>query len=191
MAIADMRDRRNPTSGFTLLELLIVVAILGLILAALSNGVRFAGQAWQVQERQSTRQGDLDAVQSVIRNLIASGTALEGDSTSLRFASELPRALARGGLYEVDLHAVAGSLLLTWRPHFKDLSNNASDTKTELVKGVTGFELAYYMQARGWQRVSKAGTDFPTLVRIDIQLRGDHPRPPLVVAPMIDTYQLH
>jgi prepilin-type N-terminal cleavage/methylation domain-containing protein len=92
-------------SGFTLLELFIVITILGLILAALTNGVRFAGQAWEVQDRRGARQGDIDAVQSLVRNLIASGTAFEGDGTSLRFVSRLPEALARGGLYDVELPA--------------------------------------------------------------------------------------
>jgi len=189
-----MVERRNGTehtSGFTLLELLVVISILGLILAALSNGVRFAGLAWQSQERHSARQGDRDDVQNLVRNLIASGTSFEGDGTSLRFVSELPEALARGGLYEVELHKTADRLMLSWHPHFKGASPSTERTDAELVKGVTGFELTYYMQAGGWQHVLKAGTESPILVRIDVQLGGARPWPLLVVAPMIDTHQLH
>src|SRR5689334_9712496 len=60
VVITEARDRRNTPSGFTLLEVLIVIIILGLILAALSSGVRFAGKVWQVQQRDTTVQGDLD-----------------------------------------------------------------------------------------------------------------------------------
>jgi prepilin-type N-terminal cleavage/methylation domain-containing protein len=183
--MVDLHSRSNRSSGFTLLELIIVIAILGLILAALTNGVRFAGRAWQVQERQSTRQGDFDAVQNLVRNLIASGTKFEGDSTSLRFVSELPEALARNGLYEVNFHAAGDRLVLSWSPHFKGSSNSMRDTETELARGVAGFELTYYIPPDGWRHVVNAAMKRPALVRVNLQLEG-RAWPPLVVAPMID-----
>lgn len=182
--MVDPHSRSNRSSGFTLLELIIVIALLGLILAALANGVRFAGRAWQVQERQSSRQGDLDAVRNLVRNLIASGTEFEGDSTSLRFVSELPAALARGGLYEVNLHAAGDRLVLSWIPHFRGSSIGIPDTETELAKGIAGFELTYYIPSDGWRHVLNA-MKRPALVSVNVQLEG-RAWPPLVVAPMID-----
>ena len=93
--------------GFTLFELLIVVTILGLIVVAMTNGVRFAGRAWQAQERRSELQGDLDAVQNVLRQLITSATGFNGDGISLRFVGTLPDALARGASW-VDVFCDVG-----------------------------------------------------------------------------------
>jgi len=180
------KSRGNADSGFTLLELLIVMTILGLILVALTGGVRFAGQAWEVQERRSNRQGDLDAAQTVLRQLMASGTAFQGDGASLRFVSVLPRALARGGLYEVELRASANRLLFAWKPHFKGPAPITPPTEIELIKGVKDFELTYYIPPGGWQHVLKDGMKPPALVRVNLQLGEGRTWAPLVVAPMID-----
>ena len=183
------KTRDRPDRGFTLLELLIVTTILGLILVALTSGVRFAGRAWEVQERRSDRQGDLDAVQNVLRQLLVSATGLQGDATSLRFVSVLPRALARGGLYDVELRSSANRLLFAWKPHFKGPAPTTPPTEIELIKGVTGFELAYYIPPLGWQRVLKAEMRSPALVRVTLQLGEGRAWRPLVVAPMIDDAQ--
>jgi general secretion pathway protein J len=182
------RNQGKTDSGFTLLELLIVTTILGLILVALTSGVRFAGRAWEVQERRSDHQGDLDAVQNVLRQLMVSATDFQGDATSLRFVSVLPRALARGGLYDVELRSSANRLLFAWKPHFRGPAPVTPPTEIELIKGVTGFDLAYYIPPLGWQRVLKAARP-PALVRVSLQLGEGRAWPPLVVAPMIDATQ--
>ena len=175
-------------NGFTLLELLIVITILGLILAALANGVRFAGQAWQTQERRSAREGDSDAVQNLLRELIASGTGFEGDSESLRFVSVLPAALARGGLYDVELRAAADRLVLAWQPHFKGPNRSTGITETELTRDVTGLNVSYYIAPAGWQRTALDKTKPPQLIRIALQTFG-RTWPPLVAAPMVESSQ--
>jgi general secretion pathway protein J len=184
--MAERRHAHDTSGGFSLLELLIVLAILSLILVALTSGVRFASRAWEIQERRSARQGDLDAVQNALRQLIAPARALEGDSGSLRFAGALPAALERGGLYDIELRVSEGRLLLAWKPHFKGPAPAIAPTPIELVRGVTGFEFAYYTRPGGWQKILKAGTVAPSLVRINLQLGEGRAWPPLVVAPMIE-----
>src|SRR5258708_39228865 len=93
-------NERRGDRGFTLLELLVVILILGLIVTALTGGVRFAGRAWATQERRIDRLDDVDAVQNVLRQLIASGYGFQGDASSMHFITTMPRALARGGLYD-------------------------------------------------------------------------------------------
>ena len=177
---------RERTGGFTLLELLVVITILGLILVALSSGVHFAGQAWQTQERHSARQGDIDAVQNLLRNLIASGTGFEGDGTSLRFVSELPEALARGGLYEVELHSTADRLVLNWRPHFKGASGSLHTTETILVQGVTGLNFSYRAAPAAWQTTTTDKNKPPALIRMALVLGEGRSWPLLLAAPMVD-----
>lgn len=178
--------RRKSESGFTLLELLIVITILGLIVVAMTSGVRFAGQAWQVQERRSEKQGDLDAVQNLLRQLIISASDFNGDGISLRFVATLPDALARGGLYDVELRTLADRLVLAWKPHFRGPAAETAWTSAKLMEGVSGMDLAYYAGANGWQRAAQDPNRPPKLVRISIQVGDGRSWPPLTVAPMIE-----
>jgi prepilin-type N-terminal cleavage/methylation domain-containing protein len=184
--MAESGNRRSSASGFTLLELLIVITIVALILAALTGGVRFAGQAWQVQERRSERRGDSDTVQSLVRELIASGAGFEGDSVSLRFVSELPEALARAGLNEVELHKVADRLVLSWRPHFRGPFSIATKTDTELAKGVADLNLSYCAEPPAWQTATADKTKPLRLVRVALRFSDGRAWPPLTVAPMVE-----
>jgi len=170
-------------SGFTLLELLIVITILGLILVALTSGVRFAGQAWEAQTSRMERQGDVDAVQNVLRQLITSGKNVTGTPLSLKFVGTLPAALARGGLYDIELRSSNGRLVLLWQTHLKDLTGNRQQSVTELSSGVTNLALAYYVPGSGWLRDSG---NTPALIRIAVEQDGGRVWPPLVIAPAVD-----
>src|ERR1051326_7464806 len=90
-------------AGFTLMELLIVIVIFGMIQLMLFGGVRFAGRAWDMQERRIDRQGDFSAVQTVLRQMIASGRGFEGDGGTLRLVGALPKSLKRGGLFDIEI----------------------------------------------------------------------------------------
>lgn len=184
--MADRSDRRSAEAGFTLLELLVVITILGLILVALSGGVRFAGQAWQAQETRSVRQGDIDAVENLLRELVSTGTAFQGGSGSLRFVTRLPDALARGGLYDVDLHSAGDRLVLSWRPHFKGPMQGADTDEAELIKDLADFNVAYFTTAGGWQPALQDKAKPPQLIRLALRLNGGRSGTSLVVAPMIE-----
>lgn len=178
--------RAKSESGFTLLELLIAITILGLIVVALTGGVRFAGQAWQAQERQSRRHGDLDAVQNVLRQLIVSASDFRGDGASLRFVGAMPDALARGGLYDIEIRVLANRLVLFWKPHFRGQLAEGASNSVPLAEGVSAFALTYYVPPGGWQGTSANRNRPPALVQIALGFNDGRSWPPLTIAPMIE-----
>jgi general secretion pathway protein J len=177
-----MSDRAR---GFTLLELLVVILILSMIVVALSGGVHFAGRAWETQERQIDRSGDIGAVQGAIREIVASARDFEGDDQSFKCVGQLPKGLDRGGLYDLGLHLTDGRLILSWQPHFTGPETPQTPTDTELLKGVATLQLGYFLDGN-WQAESKDKSKPPLLIRISVASESGRPWPPLVIRPMVD-----
>ncbi|WP_457836108.1 PulJ/GspJ family protein, partial [Staphylococcus aureus] len=56
--------------GFTLLEILVALVVLGFLLAGLAQGTRFGLQAWGMQTRNVLRQADMDGTYRVLRAMV-------------------------------------------------------------------------------------------------------------------------
>lgn len=179
-----MKDARE--AGFTLLELLVAITILSLILVALSSGVHFAGSAWRKQDEQINRQGDINAVQAMLRQLLASGKDFQGSSQDLKFVGRMPAALARGGLFDIELDGSGEQMRLSWRPHFKGAAASLPRNETVLVDGMTSFGLTYYIAQKGWQSalIDKAKT--PDLIAMKARFSDGRSWPQLVISPVIN-----
>ena len=188
-----MAERRHP-AGFTLVELLVALALLGLILAGLAAGMRQVLRVQDAQERITDGTGELDAVDRTLRRLFAQaepGTpqvpGLRGTPSSASFTTTLPAAVAGGtGLADVAL-VVDGRhrLLLRWTAHRYGVPFNPAVAvrEAELLRGVEQLDVAYW--SGGWRR-SWEEPDLPALVRIRLAFApGDPRRWPDMVAEVV------
>lgn len=189
------RDR-----GFTLLEMLVALVVLGFVVAGLSQGLRFGLRATDRQERQSAERGDLDAIDRLLRRLIVQmepGTSREpnpviGDSNAVAFTTDLgdaARALATSQA-EVRLAIESGRLVMAWRPfvHAQRLTPAPPPQRTVLLEGLDRIELAYWGREgdepaawrSAWQQKA-----LPTLIRIRLIFQPGANRrwPDIVAAP--------
>jgi len=177
---------RRGEAGFTLLELLVAMAVFGLVVVGLASGVRFAGRAWQTQQARSERHGDLEAVQNLLRQLLVSASDFRGDGTSLRFVAWLPQALGRGGLFDITLRQTADRLILSWAPHFPGPFAGSNSGSEVLLTGITAARVSYYLGAKGVWADEHADRNLPpALIRLVVEHRGNR-WPPLTVAPRLD-----
>lgn len=210
-----MNDRahlRRPSAGFTLLEVLVALALLGFILVALAGGIRFGARAWQAQERRGTGAAELEAVHGLLRHLVTTAEPLplagpgptgaplyfDGRPNGMSFVADLPEAIGGAGLYDVTLElAEGGRLVLRWRPHVRAMPGASPGpySETELMRGVAGLQADYFMPATtdrpaGWMTEWSQPAMLPALVRVKLRLvQGDRRRATeLVVAPLIGTY---
>ncbi len=187
--------RAAGDAGFTLLEILAAVAVFGVVLALLGQGVQFGLRATRLQAEAQDRGGELPAVDRALRRMVAladPGTypepaTLHGTAQRLSLTTELPlRGDGQAQRADVTLSAEAGRLLLRWTPHRHAELYGGTPEVQEMVMldGVERLELAYW--ASGAWVPAWSADKLPALVRIRIVFPGATGRrwPPLLVEPM-------
>lgn len=186
---------RQP-GGFTLLETLVALVVLGFIMAGLAQGMRFGLRAWDTQARVIEERGELDAVDRALRRLIErmdpgrdrEPAGVQGEANRLAFTSELPLA-ASAVAREADVAVLVsdGRLVLRWTPHLhaRRLGPAPAPAEELLLRGVARVEFAYWAPAGAWTSAWSERTP-PALVRVRVVFpEGDRRRwPDIVAAPL-------
>ncbi|GER04657.1 type II secretion system protein J [Iodidimonas nitroreducens] len=124
-----MRQARSTQAGFTLVELIVALTLVGLLSAGLFTALRFTSKAWFAGEARISQSIDADAVRSFIRHSLSRAQAISishngkdqapsfvGDRTSLSFASTMPMGVGIGGLYLFQLESgpAGASFTIDW-----------------------------------------------------------------------------
>jgi general secretion pathway protein J len=192
---------RQAQAGFTLLELLAALVVLGLLFVAIVQGVQFGLSAWQIQVRTIGEQGSLSGVDRTLRTMIERADpggflqrqpAFDGTTRSLSFTTVLPIGARFAQPADVMLRTDdAHRLILLWLPHYSDPIGPARiPERSVLLDGVDHIEISYWQVGSGsgggvW-RSAWNGPVLPQLVRIRIVFPAGDKRhwPDLVVAPM-------
>jgi general secretion pathway protein J len=206
------RARRSGRSsaGFTLLELLIAITLLGLLMAALFGGLRLGARAWERSEERLDESARLQVVQNFLRDRLAQAypleiedetgrfaLAFEGAEDVVRFVTLMPEFLGSGFaefIVTVDDQSEFKDLVVQWRPFAfpTELEEREPQTKV-LLEDVEALEVAYY-GALGpdepalWQERWRGARALPELVQLRVIFPPDDPRywPDLIVRPMTD-----
>ena len=179
----------SGAAGFTLLEILVALVVLGILLAGLSQATRFGLLATDHQTRLVGQHDDLDAVDGLLRHLIEQvdpgnrhdAPVFQGNSGSVEFTSELPLSINLTN-HEAEMRLLvdaAHRLVLRWAPaqHVIRVGAPPAPTDTVLLEGVDHLELAYWPRPEtggsGWRTAWNAPLP-PALVRIRIVFSHDN-----------------
>lgn len=127
----------GTATGFTLLELLVAMTVLGVLTGLLATGLSFGARIWEREQTQLEQWAEMQAVQDVLRRMVGEawplnvptvadkqGVAFVGSSNSIEFLGPPPAQSQAGGIYQYGLLSRIGpngaSLVLTWRLHGPD-----------------------------------------------------------------------
>jgi len=186
------------TAGFTLLEILVALAVLGTLIVGLTQGVHLGVQAWDGERRALDATSELDATDRTLRGLIEQmepGRRVDmpdiaGTDRTLRFTTRMPAPGApREQRSEVMLLVDREHrLLVRWAPspHVEPLVR-VSPVDTALLDGVDHIQISYQSAAlRAPWRADWQSPVPPLLVRIRIVFAPADPRhwPDFVAMPM-------
>ncbi len=189
--------------GFTLLEMLVAITVLGFLIAGLSQGVQFELRAWDTHRRALSAHNELDAVDLALRRLVMQmdpGDAVElprvsGGPAKLAFVTELPVAAERLVTTRADVALLvnqAHQFVIAWTPslHVERFGVAPPPRTTELLRDVDRVVFAYLQPvAAGGRWQSTWNLPYlPALVRIHIVFPPGDPRhwPDIVAAPMLE-----
>ncbi len=201
---------RCRDGGFTLLELLVALTVLGFLMIGLTQGVRTGLDFWNVQNRQIGTTAELDSTARVLRALLTGipiipaaaanvggppvATSFVGKADQLTFVGDLPTGLGGTRRADITLALSGGRLVLLWSPRRHELTGaKPAPAKTELMRGVDRLELAYWgvsssVAAAGWL-AQWDGPALPKLIRIRLTFaKGDSRHwPDFIAAPQLAT----
>ncbi|MES2949199.1 MAG: prepilin-type N-terminal cleavage/methylation domain-containing protein [Pseudomonadota bacterium] len=199
--------------GFTLLELLISLTLLGLILVLLFGGLRLSVRSWDVVQKQVDVLNSVRSVESLVRREMeqvypyrwktvpVQRYAFLGERHKVNFVAPLPSRIGVGGLYAIalELEQTNNGRRLTWKqvpinPLMQDFS--ALDAAKEMVligaelNAVDDIWLSYFGReteaaAPRWVERWDSVTTMPMLVRIQVRFADGSEWPDFVVAPML------
>ena len=193
-----MKHQRD--AGFTLLEIIVALVVLGVLLVTLSQGVRFGFSAWGRQDRMLRTGETLQSADRTLRRLVEQadpgtqrdGAKLTGRPHAMAFTSTLPIG-HDGAETPADIRLAVdhdGRLILSWLPHLhvQRLQPSPPPQVAVLLEHVASLDLSYRSDGNAqWSRDwNDAG--LPGLVRIRIAFpEHDHRSwPDIVAAPARD-----
>lgn len=191
--------------GFTLLEVIVALVVLGFLMVGLTQGVRAGLSLRHAQVHRLDQTADLDAAMRILRSLLSQlpvnaagdrlltasdGSGFKGEADRVSFVGNLPTGLGTTRLAEMTLAVENGRLVLSWRPHHHEqlLGPPPPLVRTVLLSGVERFQLAYWGSPNNsgtasWHATWEAG-DAPLLIRVKLEFAKHDPRhwPALIAA---------
>lgn len=184
---------KRAVQGFTLLEVLVVLSLLGILLTLIAGAISGANRAMAKAERYSTRLDEVRSTQNFLRGALgqslplaaaASGVTQSpvfvGEPHSVHFYAPLAAHLG-GGLYRYSV-TLAGPRLQVMLERLRDQTLQPAQEPQVLLHQVESVQFSYRGispkgEATDWLDHWPWPARLPVSVRIDAHLTGPVPWP--------------
>lgn len=200
--------KRPRSCGFTLVELLVTLTVLGLFFVMLTGALRLGSRTWEVEQARSAALGEMEAVHSFIRRILTQAQpaviprppeaspapALIGAADGVGFIAPMPPYLSAVDVaaisLQIDRSNQLSRLIVTWTPWISHaLAPDTTQSRaTVLVDNVRKVEFSYFgpVEEVGdmprWNDEWRSTLSMPWLVRMRLVTNDAAAWPDLIVA---------
>jgi general secretion pathway protein J len=198
--------------GFTLIEVLVALALMAMIATILIVSLQIGGHTWKRVTRATTQLEDIAQAQSILRHQLSALylyqnspgetsriPSLVSDGHQLEFSSLAPLARADGiWRYQISLANSTGTLIIRSR-HDRNGGIEPAPldwSEEDLLKSVANLTIQFWLKPEGapgrWVDQWVESNALPRLIRVEVAFAPNDPRrwPPLYVEPRVDTSAL-
>lgn len=204
--------KRLAQRGFTLIELIVALVLLGAMMSLLYSGLTFALRSWDAGDANGRRVADRRIGENFLRREIAETFpmrwkdpttlryAFDGGEHALRFVSSRPAGIAQGGLALVGVaveedpkHPGARNLVMRRVLADSDSADFSALDRAEpsiLVEDVQSVEFAYFGAENDftdprWWPTWPYPARMPDIVRVRMKAADGEPLPDMIVKLMV------
>ena len=201
---------KQPQAGFTLLELLISITLLGMLLVLLFGGLRLGLRSWDAVQRQVDNLNSVRSLEIFLRREMeqihpyrwSSTTnptlAFQGTPDRVQFVAPMAARIGAGGLHaaSLELEQAGDRRRIVWRNQPIDSESKDFSVLTQAagmvlasaeLEMVDTIALSYFGPERDgqppqWWDRWEGRTTLPSLIRVKIRFRDGTEWPEFVVA---------
>lgn len=156
-------DGPRANGGFTLVELLVAMTLIGMLFVALFGGLRFGARVWEAGVDRGQEFAEVEATQALLRRQLDQMLPLPGldqeeqeisfagEQDRLVFTAPAPSQFGLGGVYYFDLFTERAErgrqLVLRWqlyRPDRDEPFNDRESQQRTLLENIEAIEFGYY-----------------------------------------------
>lgn len=192
--------------GFTLLEMVIGMALLGFVLLLLFSGLRLGSRSWDAGERITSEMARQVAITNFLHRQLSlvypfrwkkdgqAALAFDGEQSHVYFVAAIPAHLGPGGLQLLVLEETrdrgGSALRLRWQspsPETKEFVFPDESSEVYLLRDLETFEISYFGSSNpdtepSWHASWTNEARLPKLVRVKIATKNGKAWPEIVAA---------
>ena len=195
----------NRASGFTLLELLVAIAILALLTTLLAGALNLGAREIAQRTGRTSQSDALAAAYRMFRhelagarpivpvNMTGNKIVFDGRRDGVEFIAPAPRAVGSGGMQVVLIDFIGGKLQARWQPFDGVIPVIGREAMTAvLIDGLRQVRFRYFGTLApsldpAWHNSWRGQAGLPAVVQLELTFADGRVVPPLLATPRLQS----